>query len=95
MGQFLYLMMEQMLFTELLIRTLMTYKVGIVGYGVVGKRRHSAIKKIPGFKVTALSDINFGEESKFEGLKCYSDFKDLIDDKTIDVLFISLPNNFN
>ena len=72
----------------------MTYKVGIVGYGVVGKRRHSAIKKIPGFKVTALSDISFGEESKFEGLKCYSDFKDLIDDKTIDVLFISLPNNF-
>ena len=56
----------------------MTYKVGIVGYGVVGKRRHSAIKKIPGFKVTALSDISFGEESKFEGLKCYSDFKDLI-----------------
>ena len=47
--------MGQMLFTELLIRTLNDIKVGIVGYGVVGKRRHSAIKKIPGFKVTALS----------------------------------------
>ena len=40
----------------------MTYKVGIAGYGVVGKRRHAALKKIHDFKVTSLSDISFKDE---------------------------------
>lgn len=72
----------------------MTYKVGIVGYGVVGKRRHDALKKISDFEVVALSDTSFTDETKPLGFSCYSDFKDLINSEEIDVLFISLPNNF-
>ena len=71
----------------------MTYKVGIVGYGDVGKKRHSALKKVPNFKVVALSDKNFKDETKLSGYSCYIDFKDLIDSEEIDALFISLPNN--
>ena len=48
----------------------MIFKVGIVGYGVVGKRRHVAIKKIPDFQVVALSDINFDKHNKPSGLNC-------------------------
>ena len=72
----------------------MTFKVGIVGYGVVGKRRHNALKNIVDFKVTALSDINFNTGNELPDLKCYSNFKELIKNEDIDVLFISLPNNF-
>ena len=37
----------------------MIYKVGIVGYGIVGKKRHSILNKISYFDVVALSDKNF------------------------------------
>tara|TARA_B100000900_G_C20568218_1_gene712028 strand:- start:493 stop:1518 length:1026 start_codon:yes stop_codon:yes gene_type:complete len=72
----------------------MTFKVGIVGYGVVGKRRHNALKKISDFEVIALSDKSFKDGTKPSGFTCYLDFKDLINFEEIDVLFISLPNNF-
>ena len=71
----------------------MTYKVGIAGYGVVGKRRHAALKKIHDFKVTSLSDISFKDEDNLLNLNCYSDYKDLIKNEDLDILFISLPNN--
>ena len=72
----------------------MTYKVGIAGYGVVGKRRHAALKKIDDFKVTSLSDISFKDEDNLLNLNCYSDYKDLIKNEDLDILFISLPNNY-
>jgi len=72
----------------------MTFKVGIVGYGVVGKKRHNSLKKISDFEVVALSDKNFKDGTKPSGLTCYLDFKDLINCEEINVLFISLPNNF-
>ena len=71
----------------------MTYKVGIAGYGVVGKRRHAALEKIHDFKVTSLSDISFKDEDNLLTLNCYSDYKDLIKNEDLDILFISLPNN--
>ena len=71
----------------------MAYKVGIAGYGVVGKRRHAALKKIHDFKVTSLSDISFKDEDNLLNLNCYSDYKDLIKNEDLDILFISLPNN--
>mgnify|MGYP006233776973 CR=1 FL=1 len=71
----------------------MTYKVGIAGYGVVGKRRHEALKKIHDFEVTSLSDISFKDEDNLLNLNCYSDYKDLIKNEDLDILFISLPNN--
>ena len=71
----------------------MAYKVGIAGYGVVGKRRHAALKKIHDFKVTSLSDISFKDEDNYLNLNCYSDYKDLIKNEDLDILFISLPNN--
>ena len=71
----------------------MTYKVGIAGYGVVGKRRHAALKKIHDFKVTSLSDISFKDEDNLLNLNCYSDYRDLIKNEDLDILFISLPNN--
>ena len=72
----------------------MPYKVGIVGYGVVGKRRHISLNKIPDFEVTSVSDISFNSKNKPHDLNCYQDFRDLINNEELDALFISLPNNF-
>ncbi len=72
----------------------MTFKVGIVGYGVVGKKRHSVLNKISDFNVTTVSDKNFNERNPPKGLSNYLDYKDLINSEEIDVLFVSLPNYF-
>lgn len=68
------------------------YKVGIAGYGVVGKRRRLAIDQSQYFKTVAVSDITFcdGEIMK-DGILHFSDFKSLFK-QDIDVLFVCLPN---
>jgi len=71
----------------------MTYKVGIAGYGVVGKKRHTALNKIKDFTVTSVSDIAFKDGIKPLDLNCYFDYRDLIKNEDLDVLFVSLPNN--
>ncbi len=45
-------------------------KVGIIGYGVVGKKRHSILKKYKQLKVIAASDVN--DESLLDPSKKYS-----------------------
>ena len=67
-------------------------KVGIVGYGVVGKRRKYYIDQNPNFKVTCVSDITFEKDGLLDsGIRCYNDYRGLLSEQ-IDVLFVSLPN---
>lgn len=71
----------------------MSLKVGIVGYGVVGKTRHKALDKHPDFSVAAISDVAFKDSPiHLEGIQSFTDYKDLIESNLVDVLFISLPN---
>ncbi|MBI5677953.1 MAG: Gfo/Idh/MocA family oxidoreductase [Planctomycetes bacterium] len=68
-------------------------KVGIAGYGVVGKRRRLFIDQNPYFKTVAVSDISFGREGITEdGIRFFSDFNSLFS-QDMDVLFVSLPNH--
>ena len=68
-------------------------KVGIAGYGVVGKKRTKYINENPTLELVAVSDINFSQDGTFEdGVDYYTDYKKLIE-KELDILFISLPNN--
>jgi len=67
-------------------------KVGIAGYGVVGKRRRTFIDKNPHLVTVAVSDIAFGKEYVADdGVRCFPDFTSLLT-HGIDVLFVSLPN---
>ena len=54
-------------------------KVGIAGYGVVGKTRHRSIELNTSYQVTAISECN-EEAQKFipAGLEVYNDYKSLI-----------------
>ncbi|MDA0900331.1 MAG: Gfo/Idh/MocA family oxidoreductase [Proteobacteria bacterium] len=71
------------------------YKVGIIGYGVVGKKRHSIIHNYNNFSVVAISDIQSKSlEDLSTKIEKYADYKKLIEDSECDLVFISLPNRF-
>lgn len=67
-------------------------KVGIAGYGVVGKRRREFIDRNPRLRTVAVCDQYFSEPSRMSnGVKCFPEYLQLLDEP-LDVLFVSLPN---
>ena len=71
----------------------MSLRVGIAGYGIVGKTRHRVLSQHQVFNVVAVSDINFKENpAEIDNVNTYYDYKDLINKEDLDVLFVSLPN---
>lgn len=70
-------------------------RVGIAGYGVVGKTRHRSIKSNTSYQVKAISESSEkARKSIPEGIEVYNDYKTLIASAELDVIFISLPNQF-
>ena len=70
-------------------------RVGIAGYGVVGKTRHQSIESNTSYQVTAISESSEkARKSIPEGITVYNDYKTLIASAELDVIFISLPNQF-
>jgi len=69
--------------------------IGIVGFGVVGKRRFNIIKNYRDFKISAISDANPNnlKDLDDEILK-YQDYRDLILSSNCQIIFISLPNKY-
>jgi 1,5-anhydro-D-fructose reductase (1,5-anhydro-D-mannitol-forming) len=43
-------------------RNIMTYKVGIIGYGQMGKIRHQAIEEVGRAEVIAISEPSIGSD---------------------------------
>lgn len=67
-------------------------RVGIAGYGVIGKRRRHFIDRHPGLVVVAVSDVSFGcDGTTADGVAQFADYRRLMDEK-LDVLFVCLPN---
>jgi len=67
-------------------------RVGIAGYGVVGKRRRQFIDLNRNMTTVAVSDSNFTKEGTApDGVRCYPSYQGLFQEK-LDVLFVSLPN---
>ena len=68
-------------------------KVGIAGYGVVGKRRRQYIDEHPNLITVAVCDQTFGEDGVMEdGVSFHSDYRLLLDED-LDVLFVCLTND--
>jgi predicted dehydrogenase len=68
-------------------------RVGIAGFGVVGKRRKECIDRLPELKVVAVCDRAFESEGTLaDGVKCFPDFSRLLAFE-IDVLFVCLTND--
>lgn len=67
-------------------------KVGIAGYGVVGKRRRQLIDQHSGMKTIAVCDQNFLRSGTMsDGVSCYANYQELLKEP-LDILFVSLPN---
>lgn len=67
-------------------------KVGIAGYGVVGKRRKDCVERNPHTKVIAVCDRVFENEGAFpDGLRYYRDYRRLLEED-LDVLIVCLTN---
>jgi len=67
-------------------------RVGIAGYGVVGKRRRRFIDQHPNLRTIAICDQAFGEPGQMsDGIRYCPNYEQLLEEP-LDVLFVSLPN---
>jgi predicted dehydrogenase len=67
-------------------------KVGIAGYGIVGKRRRICVDQNSEMELVAVCDRTFADDGAFsDGVKFYRDYKDLLKEK-LDVLIVCLTN---
>jgi predicted dehydrogenase len=70
----------------------MLLKVGIAGYGIVGKRRKECVDRHPDMKIVAVCDRTFNNNQIcIDGINYYQTYKDLLKEK-LDVLIICLTN---
>ena len=70
-------------------------KVGIAGYGIVGKRRHACIDLHPSMEVVAVCDQNFRSNGVLsDGIRYFTNYQDLLVED-LDVLIVCLTNDIN
>jgi predicted dehydrogenase len=68
-------------------------RVGIAGFGVVGKRRKDCFDRLPLFQVVAVCDRTFEGEGTFaDGVRYYQDYRRLLTEG-LDVLVVCLTND--
>ncbi len=68
-------------------------RVGIAGYGVVGKRRRHFIDLRDDMETVAVSDITFGVDGRLDdGVAFYDDFRKL-EAEDLDILLVCLTND--
>jgi predicted dehydrogenase len=69
-------------------------KIGIAGYGVVGKRRRQYIDKREDMRVVAVCDRSFSGEGAFDdGIRYYQTPEALLSAEKLDALFVCLTND--
>ena len=68
-------------------------KIGIAGYGVVGKRRCECVKKHPSLEMIAVCDQVFPDDiSIVDGFRSYKSYKQLLKEN-LDILIVCLTND--
>ena len=69
-------------------------RVGIAGYGIVGKRRRHFIDLHPALETTAVCDITFAGTGQLQdGTPCYKTYTELLASEKLDVLFVCMSND--
>jgi predicted dehydrogenase len=70
-------------------------RVGIAGYGVVGKRRRHFVDLHPNLNTVAVCDRTLGGDGAFDdGVRYYGLYRPLLDED-LDVLFVCMTNDIN
>ncbi len=69
-------------------------RIGIAGYGVVGRRRHHFIKQRTDMQVVAVADRAFpADTTQIDGLPAFADYRRLLDMDGLDAVFVCLTND--
>lgn len=69
-------------------------RIGIAGYGVVGRRRREFIDQHPRLKTVAVCDRQFEGVGRLEdGVPFYPTYRQLLDEAELDALFVCLTND--
>lgn len=73
------------------------YKLGIVGYGGMGKWHHLNMDRVERVTPVAVCDIDEAARKRAEGfgLKTYDHIDKILEDDEIDILVIATPNEFH
>ncbi len=70
-------------------------KVGVAGYGIVGKRRRACVDLHPNMEVVAVCDQSFEKKGVFpDGVRFFTNYQDLVAEK-LDALIVCLTNDVN
>lgn len=68
-------------------------RVGIAGFGVVGRRRKECVDRHPNLRLVAVCDRTFDSEGSLPGgVRCYRDYRRLLAEE-LDVLIVCLTND--
>jgi len=68
-------------------------KVGIAGYGIVGKRRRHYVDNHPNLRLLAVCDKTFVEDGAFpDGIRFYKSYLNLLKED-LDALIVCMPND--
>ena len=68
--------------------------VSIAGFGLVGQRRYSYLRKIKNIKIVAVSDKFLPYRKKFKEGEIFSNYLEMIKKVKTDIVFVCLPNKF-
>ena len=69
-------------------------RVGIAGYGAVGKIRFKVLAQIENLEIVCISDQNINNATPLPStIKTYNNFEIMISKENLDVIFIALPNH--
>jgi predicted dehydrogenase len=72
-----------------------TLRVGIAGYGIVGKRRRTCVDQHPALELVGVCDQSFeGSGASPDGVSYFASYKDLLS-KDLDLLIVCLTNDIN
>ncbi len=65
------------------------HKIGIIVYGIVGKRKREYIDLNPYFQTHYVKDVNFDGEGNFsDGVYYFKDYREIFDHE-LDIVFVS------
>src|SRR5262245_35419726 len=74
--------------------------VGVIGFGLIGKRHVVSYQQLPGANLVAVAETHRGrldEAAAFIGgpVRAYRDFRELLDDRNVEAVVVAVPDHWH